>query len=158
MNEELLEQTQQARRYLAEAWKAMVRQPNIEGQVVKNLNLGYTLEVPFDVQSCLAISATPFGYLGTGDLIGKYVRIKNSENIVMDFADLDMTLLTEFRELVDNIPMNGAIGRIVGDVYSRVLVFTPQGYYGWIGEDQYELIHIHNPFISSEDEDIIAIQ
>jgi hypothetical protein len=160
MDLETLEQKQSMlntqQQILADTWKHLFNLIDLDKQVVKNINLGYMLDQPFDTQSCVALTATPFGYLGSGELIGRYVRIKNSEDIIMDFGIWNAELMPELQDLISNIKLNGLIGCIVGHANSRVVVYTPQGYYGWLDDSQWELVHIHHTL--TDDFAVVTIQ
>lgn len=91
-------------------------------------------QIPFDLTETFTINPICFGYMGTGDNINAWAKIKNTSKL----------------------EYNGKVGQIVGDRFDRVIVYLSDGYFGWLNPDQWERVFLAG--IPTEDTFIVRFQ
>jgi len=89
--------------------------------------------IPFDVVCILSTEASLFGYMGEGELIGKYAQYIGAPLKQDDNTEVDLS---------------GHVGFIVGHSHDRIvldIVLDPEeeSYLGWLNPEDYKIIHMH---------------
>lgn len=79
--------------------------------------------IPFDVRETISDSMTQFGFLGDGDLIGRYVKVGSVPAVPTEDRTWDFS---------------NSVGLVVGDCNGRIVVRIENLYFGWLEPGQYE--------------------
>ncbi len=79
--------------------------------------------IPFDMVENISENVLHFGFLGVGDLIGRYVRVGAVPIVKTDAGDYDFS---------------NSVGVVVGDASGRVVVRIENLFFGWLDPHLYE--------------------